>query len=143
MKQYKVIKSNYDKQIKISTVTIATPEGLFTGSSRLSAEDADIESSYAGCRNAETRAILKWLTYKYRMAEAAYDSLKKLDKQMRSSDKFSQFTYEYKHVNDALWHAREKKEILETQIKHIKDNYLKLSDYHGKMIRSIREVKNK
>lgn len=134
MKGYRLISSNYDAETGISTATIATPDGLFTATSHLSKEDKDIESSFAGCRNAEAKAYLNWYRYRYKLAVAAYDALKKLDDALRSSRKFNPYTYEYKHVDIQLWRARIKKEKLEKQIQHMQENYLKISDYRNKMI---------
>jgi hypothetical protein len=56
----KLISSNYDKETGISTATISTPLGNFTGITKLHEEDKDIESNFTGCKYAEARAIAKY-----------------------------------------------------------------------------------
>ena len=60
MKSMKIIYSNFDETTGISTVTILTKIGEFTGTSKLHDEDKNISSSFAGCRYAEIRAIIKY-----------------------------------------------------------------------------------
>lgn len=57
----KIINSNYDEQTGISTVTIGTKYGQFTGKARLHPNDITIASKIAGCRYAEFRATIKYL----------------------------------------------------------------------------------
>ena len=60
----KMIKSNFDEITGISEVTIATDIGEFSGTSKLHDEDRNISSSFAGCRYAEMKAIIKYMRQK-------------------------------------------------------------------------------
>ena len=59
-----MIKSNFDEITGISEVTIATDIGEFSGTSKLHDEDRNISSSFAGCRYAEMKAIIKYMRQK-------------------------------------------------------------------------------
>ena len=52
--------SSFDETTGISTVTIKTKIGTFTGSSYLQDEDKENISRFAGCRLAELKAIRKY-----------------------------------------------------------------------------------
>ena len=52
--------TNYNAETGISTAWIATDLGDFYGEAKLAPEDKDIASSFAGCRYAEMRAIIKY-----------------------------------------------------------------------------------
>lgn len=59
--KFKFLNSNYDKETGISTVTISTKYGKFTGEARLNPEDKEYESTFYGCYIAENRAIINAL----------------------------------------------------------------------------------
>ena len=55
----KIVSAIFDKETGISTVTIETDLGLFTGVSKLHEEDKVMTSKYAGCEYAEMKAYVK------------------------------------------------------------------------------------
>lgn len=56
----KLVYSNYDPESGISIARIQTPHGTFKGKARVHPKEADIASSYAGCKYAEIRAYIKY-----------------------------------------------------------------------------------
>ena len=60
----KLTKSNFDEETGISNVVISTDLGEFNGTSKLHDEDRNISSSFAGCRYAEMKAIIKYMRQK-------------------------------------------------------------------------------
>ncbi len=60
-KKVKIIRADYNKETGISTVTIDSRYGQFTGYARLHPQDADRESVFAGCEYAEIRANIKYM----------------------------------------------------------------------------------
>ena len=59
--KFKLIRSNFDEQTGVSSATIATDLGFFTGYAQLAEEDRAVASTFCGCRYAELRAILKYI----------------------------------------------------------------------------------
>ena len=60
----KLTKSNFNEETGISNVVISTDLGEFNGTSKLHDEDRNISSSFAGCRYAEMKAIIKYMRQK-------------------------------------------------------------------------------
>lgn len=80
MKKYyiKTKNTSYDENTGISKAWIATDLGDFFGEAKLSPEDKDIASSFAGCEYAEIRAILKYAKFKIKILKYQLDPLLKI-----------------------------------------------------------------
>lgn len=59
--KFKLINSFYDEDRGISSATIATDLGFFTGYASLHPNDKEVASNFCGCRYAEQRAVLKYI----------------------------------------------------------------------------------
>lgn len=73
--KYKILYADYNKETKVSTVTIQNKYGIFTGTSKLWVEDEDYESRFTGCRIAELKALRKSFKYARKKAYDVYDAL--------------------------------------------------------------------
>lgn len=60
----KILYSNYNTNTGVSTVTIQTKYGIFTGTAKIHPYDKDYSSSFFGCELAELRAGIKSLKAK-------------------------------------------------------------------------------
>ena len=80
----KVINSAFDETTRISTTTILTDIGQFTGIAKLHPDDAQYASRYAGCRYAEIRATIKYLKAKKTMMRTQIKELYRLLNQIKS-----------------------------------------------------------
>lgn len=74
MKPFKM-KSNFDRKTGISSVTINTPYGQFTGIAKLHPEDINHASEFAGCEIAEMRANIKYLKEQRKEAKIQYKAI--------------------------------------------------------------------
>ena len=72
--QYSLVSSNFDPSTGISTVVINTDIGTFQGTSKLHPEEKYV-SNFAGCQNAEYRAIAKALRAVLRITRAELKTL--------------------------------------------------------------------
>lgn len=99
--KFKLIRSIFDEQTGLSSVTIATDLGFFTGYAQLHEDDKAVASSFCGCRYAELRAIQKYV--KKRVSLYAY-KLQALNNYLsyiksRSDFKESECKKLYKYIN--------------------------------------------
>lgn len=59
----KMIYSDFNPNTGLSTVTIRTPHGDFTGYAKVHEDDIKYQSRFIGCQYAETRAYIKLLKH--------------------------------------------------------------------------------
>lgn len=76
----KFIESNYSKESHRSYVLLKHLGQLFLGQAKLSPEDEDIASEYAGCAYAESRAYIKALKYERELAKEEAEVCRKFVK---------------------------------------------------------------
>ena len=102
----KLLNSNYDKETGISTVTIRTRNGEFTGTSKLHEEDRDIESSFAGCRYAEAKALVKSLKAKNKERLIQLKVLENLEKELKSMKYYNPYSLEACRLRRKIYEIR-------------------------------------
>lgn len=76
--QITTISSNYDENTGISETEILTDLGSFKGIAKLHPEDKEIASRFAGCRYAETRAVIKYFKMKIKVINNQLEILKRI-----------------------------------------------------------------
>ena len=111
----KILYSNYNTSTGVSTVTIQTKYGTFTGTAKVHPDDKDYSSSFFGCELAELRAGIKSLKAK----------LKKVNYQLEAIEtccKISPITVD---ILDYKWNLKGLKEEIKNQISII-ENTIKL-----------------
>jgi hypothetical protein len=82
----RVIDSSYNALTGVSTTTIATEIGNFTGTATLRDDDKDIESYFAGGYYAELHAIKKYKKTKIKMIRQRINLLNSLLEEMDSAN---------------------------------------------------------
>ena len=97
-----LIYSNYDENTGVSTVTIDTALGRFTGTSVLREEDKEIASNYCGCRYAELKAVRNYLKVLLRVAKAELKTLVNLYNAFYANDKTSLDSREFNILYRAI-----------------------------------------
>ena len=75
---WKLKHANFDEISGISTVTIQTELGEFTGKAVLHEEDRDLISNFIGCKYAELRAAAKYGKALIRIQKTKVNTLKNL-----------------------------------------------------------------
>ena len=74
-KTINLVYANFDKKTGISTVTINTPLGEFTGRSKMHLQDYQYPSSFAGCKYAEAKARIKYFKAKRRKIKTQLETM--------------------------------------------------------------------
>lgn len=74
----KLVYSNYDPESGISIARIQTPHGTFKGKARVHPLEADIASSYAGCKYAEIRAYIKYYKFLAKLKQSSIEEITKI-----------------------------------------------------------------
>lgn len=87
---FKMIYSNYNEITGISTVTLSTDLGEFTGTAKLHEEDREIASNYFGCQLAEVRALVEYSKRKKMIARQQYLMLKNLYSNIEQMTEFDE-----------------------------------------------------
>lgn len=100
MKKIKVISSNFNEETGVSTVTIRTSLGEFTGEAILHPEDAP--SRFRGCRLAELRADVKYLKAYRKQFRNELNGLHKLMGRMSSYRNYNHNSIEAISVRKAI-----------------------------------------
>lgn len=86
--------AKFDKETGVSTVTIHTPIGHFTGTAKLHPEDIDLASEIRGCTIAHARALSKFYKTQKKNLENQLAALNKIYnnfKSMRGFDPTDRF----------------------------------------------------
>ena len=117
-------KAEFNKETGISTVTIRTPLGKFTGHAKVHPEDVPYASNITGCRYADQRAKIKYLKAKARVISNEIKALNDFKNVLTSlenvyvSETDIAFNYLCKQIEIK---NRERQTILE-RIGHIKES---------------------
>ena len=114
----KIVEARYLPEIGASIVTIRKGEELFEGVSFLHQEDKDIESSYAGCQFAETKAYIKMVKWEYKEAKKELTTLKRLYQQITQLKEFQEEKY-----GRTCQHIRKQIKIQERKVDGLKSYY--------------------
>ena len=104
--KFKLVNSNFDKETGISSATIATELGFFTGYSRLHEEDKQNISTFCGCRYAELRAMLKYIKKRISLYSYQIKTLNNYLLYLKSKKDFDKNSLEcknlYKYMNQVI-----------------------------------------
>ena len=111
----KILYSNYDNNTGVSTVTIQTKYGIFTGTAKIHPDDKNYSSSFFGCELAELRAGIKNLKAK----------LKKVNYQLETIETCCKISSITVAILDYKWNLEALKEETKNQISII-ENTIKL-----------------
>lgn len=136
MERINLVKAEFNVETGVSTVTIDTELGRFTGTSVTRAEDKPYISSYQGCKYAEIKAIRKFLRAQLKAQKIELQVLKSLRNAFDSSNKCFTQNREWKILLKAIYQK-------EDQIAATKNNIEKLSKHLLEMIKVRDDIVNR
>ena len=100
--RYNLVNSSWDPETLISTVTISTDVGRFTGSAKCHPEEEN-KSMFFGCQIAEGRAIIKYLEELLKINRAQYHTLKTLYTSVETMSCFNKDNYAASKIRRAKY----------------------------------------
>lgn len=139
----KILYSNYDKNTGISKTIISNKYGVFTGISKLSKEDSDFASSYAGCRYSLYKAKIK--SYKCQLKEIKFQlkTLRDFSIFMSQSKEYNKNSHEAKKLRQYIYLKNKEKNKIEEEIRKIESQLKHSIKERENTIKKIREKKVK
>lgn len=105
----KLIYSNYDRETGLSTVTIRNKYGEFTGYAKLHEEDQNIESSFAGCRCAEIKALIKSTRAQIKEINIQIKILEDFEKELKHMKDYDPYSMETRRLRRKIYELKDKK----------------------------------
>ena len=136
----KLIYSNYDPETGISIARIQTPHGTFKGKARVHPKEADVASSYAGCKYAEIRAYIKYYKFLAKLKQSSIEEMTKLYNRLDQCKTIpNKATYWAKNQIDLL--KAEKKKFLDTAAEYQEDMN-ELINQRSEILKKINKAKN-
>lgn len=139
----KIINSNFDKKTGISTVTILTDLGKFTGISKLHEEDKKFESSFAGCQYAEVKAIKKYMKAKINKISNEINGLEKGIKMLMNLKDYNSNKVENRKLRKQLFIMKKEKKDWQEKLQSLSDKLYKTMNERNNIIeKMIKEKEN-
>ena len=136
----KLVYSNYDPETGISIARIQTPHGTFKGKARVHPKEADIASSYAGCKYAEIRAYIKYYKFLAKLKQSSIEEITKLYNQLSQCKTIpNKAVFWAKDQLDIL--KAEKKDYLRTAKEYLEDME-ELINQRSELLKKINKAKN-
>lgn len=139
--QIKTIASDYNENTGLSSVTISTDLGEFTGYSKLHPEDVEIASKYAGCRYAEMRAGIKYMKAKARISKYTLDYLNKIYKNLKQMKSFDENYKGAKLLEKEIYLLEDEVETFKTNAKTLQERLDKAIDTRPNIIKDLHKKK--
>ena len=119
----RICHSEFNSTTGISTVTIKTTLGKFTGKTKLHLDDKDYVSNYAGCQYAEMRALEQYMKARIKIIKERLKGIKICEAAMKSTKGYNDKSIEARAF-------RKQKYIMITEQKKWQDRIISL---HNKM----------
>lgn len=135
----KLVESNFNEKTGISTVTINTDIGTFTGKSRLHDEDRSISSSFAGCQYAETKAIILYLKRKIKLLDQQIKGLEDCKRILESKKNYDHNSIENRTIRKQIYLLKKKKTMIIDNIHKIRDKMLVNIEKRSQIIKKIQK----
>lgn len=132
----KLIYSNYDKETGLSVATIRTKHGEFTGYSKLHEEDYPIESSFAGCRYAEIKALCKSKKAEVKEMTAQIKILEDLEKEIKNIKKYNPYCMESRRLRRKIYELKAKRNDLKSKINIAQEMILQDGKHRASFLKS-------
>lgn len=133
--QATTIKSDYNEETGLSKVTILTDIGAFDGYASLHPDDKEIESNFAGCRNAEMRANIKYMKMKKKIFEAQIKILKSVYNQTKNKNALNVLKKE-------LYLLEDDKETLQLYINSLSNKLNTMIQERPEIIKNLQQKDN-
>ncbi|MGN0992828.1 MAG: hypothetical protein ACI4PE_02780 [Bacilli bacterium] len=135
----KLVQSNYDKETGISIATINTDYGIFSGSAKLHQEDKHIESSFAGCCYAETRAILKYMKYRLKLVNEQIKALENCKKVLENKKTYNHNSTENRTIRKQIYILNKQKLEWKKKINSLSNRLLENMNQRDKFIQALKK----
>lgn len=119
----RICHSEFNSATGISTVTIRTKLGKFTGKTKLHSDDKDYVSNYAGCQYAEMRALEQYMKARIKIIKERLKGIEICEAAMKSTKGYNDKSIEVRAF-------RKQKYIMITEQKKWQDRIISL---HNKM----------
>lgn len=121
---YSFIGSNYNEETGVSTVTIGTKWGMFTGSTKLHEKDKDNVSQIFGGELAETKAIIKALKARVKEINSQLKVVNNIEHNFRQIKKINFPNYTYKVIGNISNQLNKEKTNLLNDIEVLSNSYI-------------------
>ena len=79
----KLSESNFNPETGISTVTLKTKRGLFTGTAKIHPDDKEVQSKFFGFRTAELKAQRSFLKEELKREKIALKAIERMKKDLK------------------------------------------------------------
>ena len=127
----------FDETTGISTVTILTKIGEFTGTSKLHDEDKNISSSFAGCQYAEMRAVIKYMKRKMHDLDMQIKGLTDFQSSLKCRKDYNHISIENSKARRRIYELNKQKEIWEKRMNSLYERMLRNMEQREKVIEKI------
>lgn len=81
----KLFKHNFDPDTGISTVTLKSKRGLFTGTAKVHPEDKEVQSGFFGLHTAENKALRKLYKEELKREKIILETIKRVQKDLQEN----------------------------------------------------------
>lgn len=136
----KFLKSDFDKNTGITTVSLSTDRGIVTGTTRL--QNGDKESYMIGGMNAEWRAKIKYMKIRIKEVRIELKTLTSFEKRLKCLKDYNPYSLESRKLRRAIY---EKEKELNDRIKLLntsKEKYLESQEKYEKTREKLAKGKN-
>lgn len=143
--KYSLIYSKYNPETGVSKVWIKNRYGTFMGKSRLHKEDKDYVSSYAGCRFAEMKAIIKTYKRKVQNLKLRLKELIYFQSMLEQTKGYNSESIEARKLRKRIYLLKEEIKKEEHNIDVYEENFqkeIKQRDASIKFLRNFQKKKN-
>ena len=122
----KLVYANYDKETGISNVIIRNKYGTFSAKSTLNEADRYIESSFAGCTYAESKAIIKSLKAGCRELQTQIKTLRDFEKILKGLKDYNHHSLECRRLRRRIYELQWELDVMKTRIQTAEETLLKV-----------------
>ena len=81
----KLFKYNFDPDTGVSTVTLKSKRGLFTGTAKVHPEDKEVQSKFFGLHAAENKALRKLYKEELKREKIILETIKRVQKDLQEN----------------------------------------------------------
>lgn len=116
MSTIKLISAKFDEETGISTASINTDYGIFTGMSKLHEEDRRISSKFAGCQYAEMRAVIKYMKKRIEVVTNQINGLENYQKILKGKAAYDHNSMETRALRKHIYILKKEKADWQSRI---------------------------
>lgn len=139
----KLIYSNYNKDIGLSTVIITTKYGKFYGQSQLKEEDKKEASRYFGCECALIKARIRCQKQILKDTKNKIKALKDCYSNISQSKAFNEKSYEAKAMRKQIYILESKRKSILVAINLLEINLSNIINEREDLLKKVDKIKKK